>query len=221
MIHIIGDKNSLLNQFISEIRDEKKQKDHLRFRRNLERIGEIFAYEISKVLNYENTEIKTPLGIANINVLKDNVVLAALLRSALPFHQGLLNYFDNAENAFITAYRKYEKEGEFNLYIDYVSSPDTENKVTIICDPIVATGSSVVMGYNALIENGTPAHTHIVSIISAKEGLNYIRKHLPMNRVTLWTGAIDNELTVKSYVIPGIGDVGDLAFGEKRNQDFT
>ena len=215
MINILGDKNSLLNQFIAEIRDEKIQKDSMRFRKNLERIGEIFAYEISKNLKYEKTEIKTPLGIANINILKDKVVLAALLRSALPFHQGLLNYFDKAENAFITAYRKFEKDGEFDLYIDYVSCPDVNNKITIICDPLLATGSSIVMAYKALINNGEPKHTYIISIIAAKEGLNYIRKHLPMNKISLWTGAIDDELTVKSYVVPGLGDVGDLAFGEK------
>jgi len=221
MIHILGDKNSLLNQFIAEIRDEKIQKDSMRFRKNLERIGEIFAYEISKVLDYKKQEIKTPLGIAYINTLNDKVVLAALLRSALPFHQGLLNYFDKAENAFITAYRKYEKDGEFNLYIDYVSSPDILNKVTIICDPLLATGSSIVMSYKALIENGIPKHTHIISIIAAKEGINYIRKHLPMNRISIWTGAIDDELTVKSYIVPGLGDVGDLSFGEKSQPDMN
>ena len=215
MIFNIGDKNSLLNQFIAELRDEKTQKDSLRFRKNLERIGEIFAYEISKKLEYSSEEVKTPLGIAPINVLKDKIVLAALLRSALPFHQGLLNFFDKAENAFLTAYRKFEKDGEFDLYIDYVSSPDTENKVVIMCDPIMATGSSIVMAYKALIENGMPKHTHIISIIAAKDGINYVRKHLPMNRISLWTGAIDDELTVKLYVVPGIGDVGDLAFGEK------
>jgi uracil phosphoribosyltransferase len=221
MIHILGDKNSLLNQFIAEIRDEKIQKDSMRFRKNLERIGEIFAYEISKELEYANQEIKTPLGIANINMLCDKIVLAALLRSALPFHQGCLNFFDKAENAFITAYRKYQKDGEFDLYIDYVSSPDIENKIAIICDPLLATGSSLVMAYNALIANGQPKHTYIASIIAAKDGINYVRKHLPMNQVSLWVGAIDDELTVKSYVVPGLGDVGDLAFGEKSQQDFS
>ena len=215
MIHNIGEKNSLLNQFIAELRDEKVQKDSMRFRKNLERIGEIFAYEISKELDYENQEIKTPLGIANINVLKDNLVLVALLRSALPFHQGLLNYFDKAQNAFITAYRKFEKDGVFDIYVDHVSSPDVSGKITILCDPVLATGSSVVMAYKAITQNGTPKHMHIVSIIAAKEGLNYIRKHLPMNKISLWTAAIDSELTVKSYVVPGLGDVGDLAFGEK------
>lgn len=218
MIKILGDKNSLLNQFISEIRDENIQKDSMRFRKNLERIGEIFAYEISKNLNYEKKEFKTPLGLVNISTISDKIVLAALLRAALPFHQGLLNYFDKAENAFITAYRKYDQDGEFDLYIDYVSSPDIQDKTLIICDPLIATGSSVVMAYNSLIENGEPEHTHIISIISAKDGLNYIRKHLPMNKVTITTGAIDDELTVKSYVVPGLGDVGDLAFGEKSQQ---
>ena len=217
MIHKLGENNSLLNQFIAEIRDESIQKDSLRFRINLERIGEIFAYEISKGLKYESTEIKTPLGIASIDILKDKVVLAALLRSALPFHHGLLRFFDNAENAFITAYRKFEKDGEFDLYIDYVSSPDLNKKILIICDPLLATGSSIAMAYNALLERGTPKHTHIISIIAAKEGINYIRKHLPMNKISLWTGAIDDELTVKSYIVPGLGDVGDLAFGEKSN----
>lgn len=217
MIKNLGEKNSLLHQFIAEIRDENVQKDRLRFRKNLERIGEIFAYEISKTLKYKEQEIKTPLGIANTNLLHEDVVLAALLRSALPFHQGLLNFFDSAESAFITAYRKYDKNLDYDINIEYISSPNITDKTILLCDPLLATGNSIVLAYRSLLTRGTPKHTHIISIISCKEGINYVRKHLPMNRITMWTGAVDDELTVKSYIVPGVGDVGDLAYGEKEN----
>jgi uracil phosphoribosyltransferase len=187
----------------------------MRFRRNLERIGEIFAYEISRDLNYEATQVQTPLGIADVSLPSDNLVVASILRAGLPMHQGFLNYFDDAENAFILAYRKYSKDGSFNIQFEHLSCPNISDKVLIIADPMLATGASMVLAYKALIERGKPKHTHIVSIISSKEGVDYTRKNLPQKNVTLWLGAVDDELTVKSYIVPGLGDAGDLAYGGK------
>ena len=215
MLHVLGVDNSLLNQFISEIRDKEIQQDSLRFRRNLERVGEIFAYEISKTLDYTENEIQTPLGIAKVQVLLSQPVLATIMRAGLPIHQGLLNYFDKAQNAFISAYRKYEKDGTFNIQFEHISCPDISNKTVIISDPMLATGASMVLSYKALLESGTPMHTHIVSVIASREGIDYLQKHLPSKNISIWVGAIDDELTVKSYIVPGLGDAGDLAFGAK------
>lgn len=215
MLNIIGEKSSVFNRFMQEIRDIKIQKDPMRFRVNLERIGEIFAYELSKQLESEKISVETPLGIADIDVPKHPLVLATLLRAGLPLHQGLLNMFDQAENAFITAYRKYSKDNSFEIKIEYVSCPALDNKILIITDPMVATGSSMYLAYRALLEQGTPIHTHIVAPIISKDGVEYIRKHFPQKNVTLWVGAIDDELTVKSYIVPGLGDAGDLAYGKK------
>jgi len=215
MINIIGSNNSIFNQFISEIRDEHIQKDSMRFRRNMERLGEIFAYELSKKLCYETKQICTSLGIAEVAVLKSQPVVGTILRAGLPLHQGVLNYFDKAENAFISAYRKYEKDGSFDVEVEYISAPSIEDKVLIITDPMLATGSSMALAYKALLKKGKPKHTHIVSIIASKEGIDYICKTLPMNNITIWVGAVDDELTVKSYIVPGLGDAGDLAFGNK------
>ena len=215
MLHVLGVDNSLLNQFISEIRDKEIQQDSLRFRRNLERVGEIFAYEISKTLDYTEIEIQTPLGIANVPVLSNQPVLATIMRAGLPIQQGLLNYFDKAQNAFISAYRKYEKDGTFNIQFEHISCPDISNKTVIISDPMLATGASMVLSYKALLESGTPMHTHIVSVITSREGIDYLQKHLPSKNISIWVGAIDDELTVKSYIVPGLGDAGDLAFGAK------
>ncbi|NPA67590.1 MAG: uracil phosphoribosyltransferase [Chlorobi bacterium] len=215
MIRIIGEQNSILNKFISEIRDVNIQNDRLRFRRNLERIGEIFAYEISKELEYENKDVKTPLGTSNMNIMKDNIVLATVLRAGLPLHQGLLNYYDKAQNAFVGSFRKYHKDNSFEIKSGYISTPDIENKFLIISDPMLASGSSLVLAYKDLTANGEPKHTHIVTIIAAKEGVEYMQKNLPKEKFTIWIGALDNELTAKSYIVPGLGDAGDLAYGEK------
>lgn len=215
MLNIIGEKSSVFNRFMQEIRDIKIQKDPMRFRINLERIGEIFAYEISKKLEYENISVETPLGIADIQVPKLNLVLATILRAGLPLHQGMLNMFDHAENAFISAYRKYSKDNSFEIKIEYLSCPSLDGKILIISDPMIATGASMYLTYRALLERGTPLHTHIVAPIISKDGVDYIRKHFSQKNITLWIGAIDDELTVKSYIVPGLGDAGDLAYGKK------
>ena len=215
MINIIGEKSSIFNKFMLEIRDAKIQKDMMRFRKNLERIGEIFAYEISKTLPTVHKTVETPLGSVEIDIPTDAIVLATILRAGLPLHQGMLNLFDKAENAFISAYRKYDGENNFNVKIEYISSPALNNKILILADPMLATGISMHLTYRTLIENGTPEHTHIVSIIASKDGVDYMRKHFPKKNLTLWIGAIDDELTVKSYIVPGLGDAGDLAYGQK------
>ena len=215
MLHVLGVENSLLNQYIAEIRDKNIQQDSLRFRLNLERVGEIFAYEISKALEFTERSIQTPLGIAKVPVLANQPVLATIMRAGLPLHQGLLNYFDKAQNAFISAYRKYEKDGTFNIHFEHISCPDINKKTVIISDSMLATGASMVLSYKALLERGNPIHTHIVSVIASREGVDHLQKHLPSKNISIWVGAIDDELTVKSYIVPGLGDAGDLAFGEK------
>lgn len=211
----LGKNNSALNNFIAEIRDSSIQKDSMRFRINLERIGMVFAYEISKVLEYSTKEITTPLGIAQCNISDNNVVIASVLRAGLPVHQGMLNIFDKSQNAFIAAYRKYGKDNKFTIQIEYTSSPSLEGKILILADTMLATGSSVVLAYNKLCETEAPLHTHIVCPIASSDGIEYLSKHLPHKRVTLWVGAIDQELTIKSYIVPGLGDAGDLAYGSK------
>lgn len=214
-VHILGENNSVFNQYIAEIRDEIVQKDSMRFRRNLERLGEIFAYEISKTLSYKKTDVKTPLGIAKTPTLKSQPVLATILRAGLPLQQGILNIFDHAENAFISAYRKYDDKGDFNIEFEYMATPSLEEKTVIISDPMLASGSSMEIGYRALLEKGTPEHVHLVAIISSRKGLDYVIKKIKAKNVTLWVGAVDEEMTVKSYIVPGLGDAGDLAFGPK------
>lgn len=215
MVHIVGDSNSLFNQYLAEIRDEVIQKDPMRFRRNLERIGEIFAYEISKELSYKYKEVTTSLGVAKMRVLEQQPVLATILRAGLPLHQGLLNCFDKAENCFISAYRKYDPNGEFHIDFQYIASPLLDDKVVILSDPMLATGSSMEVGYHALLEKGDPKHIHLVSLIASRQGIDYILERLPQERITLWVGAIDPEMTPKSYIVPGLGDAGDLAYGAK------
>jgi uracil phosphoribosyltransferase len=215
MVRLIGSNNTVLNRFIYELRSVDVQNDSMRFRRNLERIGEIFAYEISKELSYENVQVQTPLGIADMQLSSDTIVVGSILRAGLPMHQGFLNYFDSAENAFISAYRKYSKDGTFNIQFEHLSCPNIADKVLVLVDPMLATGASMVLAYKALIERGKPKHTHIVSIIASKEGVEYTRKNLLNKNVTLWLGAVDDELTVKSYIVPGLGDAGDLAYGDK------
>lgn len=215
MIHNFEETNSLINQYISELRDKEVQKDSLRFRTNLERIGSLIGYEISKTLSYEKKEIQTPLGYSPTNVLNEKVVLATVLRAGLPLNNGLLNVFDKAESGFVTAYRKYHSDNEFEIKIEYMSAPSIDDKVLILSDPMLATGSSMVMGYKALLKNGKPKHTHIVCVLASKEGIDYVRRNIKDSDITIWAGAIDLELTVQSYIVPGLGDAGDLAFGEK------
>ena len=211
----LGESNSILNRYVAELRDKEIQKDSLRFRRNLERIGEIFAYEISKTLDYSTKEVTTPLGIAECSTPDNKIVISTVLRAGLPLHDGVLNYFDNAQNAFISAYRKYGKDNKFTIQIEYVSSPSIEDKILILTDTMLATGSSMVLAYNKMCEHGEPAHTHIICPIASEISLGYLSKHLPHKKVTLWVAAVDEELTNKSYIVPGIGDAGDLAFGTK------
>lgn len=215
MTNILCDQNSLLNQFVLEIRDAKIQKDRLRFRRNLERIGEVFAYEISKQFSYQTKEVQTPLGTSKVSTYTDVPVLASIMRAGLPLHQGFLNYFDNAENAFISAFRKYHKDGNFEIKFEHLSCPVLDKKQLILIDPMLASGSSMVIAYKALLERGTPKHTHIVAAIGSKAGLEYVKKNLNTKNISFWFGAIDPELTTKSYIVPGLGDAGDLAYGEK------
>jgi uracil phosphoribosyltransferase len=214
-IHHLGETESLFNQYIAEIRDVRIQTDRLRFRRNIERIGEIFAYEISKFLDHADKEVQTQLGISKCRVLKEQPVLATILRAGLPLHQGLLNYFDQAENTFISAYRKHDGDEEsFEVEIEYLSSPPLEGKTVILCDPMLASGSSMVLAYKALLARGEPAALHVVVVIASSEGLEFARQNLPEG-TQFWVGAIDEEMTNRKYIVPGLGDAGDLAYGAK------
>ena len=207
---------SLLNRYMRELRDINIQGDQLRFRRNLERIGEIMAYEISKKLEYHDEEVTTPLAKAMAKEPSEKVVLATILRAGLPFHNGFLNYFDRAENAFVSAYRKYKEKGDsFDVLVEYLASPDIDGKTLIIVDPMLATGSSMELGYRALLNNGTPSKIHVASVIASRQAIDYVTKVLPQDKTTVWTAAIDPEINSHSYIVPGLGDAGDLAFGEK------
>lgn len=211
----LGLENSLFNQYISELRNVNVQKDHMRFRRNLERIGEIFAYEISKKFEYKNVEVTTPLGTSTIPLIKEQPVLATILRAGLPMHQGMLNYFDHADNAFISAFRKHYPDGSFEIQIGYMSAPDMEDRILIICDPMLASGQSMIYTYNEIANMGKPKYVYIVSAIASRQGLEYLQANLPEAECEIWVGAIDEELTAQSYIVPGLGDAGDLAFGTK------
>ena len=212
----LGLKNSVLNKFVSEMRDKDIQKDSLRFRRNLERLGEIFAYEISQVLDYSEKPVVTPLGIASVPTHDNKIVAATILRAGLPLHQGILNFFDDAQNAFVAAYRKYDKGEDFHINIEYASTPDLTGKTLILADTMLATGASLEIAYNRLCEEGEPAHTHLVCPIASAYAVEYLQKHIPADEATLWVAAIDEELTSHSYIVPGIGDAGDLAYGVKK-----
>ena len=214
-VNILGGSNSVFNQYIAEIRDDGIQKDPLRFRKNLFRLGEIFAYEISKKMDYQEINIQTPLGVAKVPVLAQHPVLATILRAGLPLQQGLLNLFDRGESAFISAYRKYDDQGEFHIEFEYIASPSLDNKIVILSDPMLASGASMEIGYRALLQKGNPQHIHLVSIIASKKGVEYVQEHIKDVNVTLWVGAVDPDMTAKSYIVPGLGDAGDLAFGEK------
>lgn len=214
MVHNLSQQISIVNNFLAEIRDEVVQRDSLRFRRNMERIAEIMGYELSKKLTYSLKDITTSLGVAPVNTLDSEIVLATILRAGLPMHQGLLNYFDKADSAFVSAYRKHTKGDEFDVFVEYCAAPTIHNKVLIISDPMLATGSSMLLVYKALLKNGKPKQIHIVSAIATNEALAIIKKHFPEN-TNVWVGAIDEELTAQAYIVPGLGDAGDLAFGDK------
>jgi uracil phosphoribosyltransferase len=207
-------QNALLNHFVAEIRDAEIQQDRMRFRFNLQRIGEVLAYEISKTLPYLPTEVETPLGTAETHLLAQQPVLATILRAGVPMHEGMLRFFDKAGNAFVSAYRHHHKDGSFEINVEYVSSPPLEGRPLIICDPMIATGSSMVIAIRELIKHGSPSEVIIATIISAADGLEYLRKEIPFARI--FTCAIDEELTAKSYIVPGLGDAGDLAYGAKQ-----
>ena len=215
-INILNRQNTVLNKFIAEIRDRRIQCDSMRFRRNLERIGELMAYEISKRFRYTPRTVETPLGEAEVELYDNKIVIATILRAGLPFHQGFLNYFDDAQNAFVSAYRKSTKDGKFTVKVEYISCGSLEGKTLLLVDPMLATGTSLALTYNALCEKGgTPAHTHVASVIASEQGIDYVSKNMPRQATTIWAAAVDEELTSRSYIVPGIGDAGDLAYGEK------
>lgn len=213
-LHNLGSHNSIFNSFIREIRDSNIQKDAMRFRRNCERMGEIFAYEISKQLNYASTNVTTPLGTATLSLLQESPVLVTILRAGLPLHQGLLNYFDKSENGYISAYRKHDSATDFTIESEYFACPDLNNKTVILSDPMLASGASIMTALDVLKTHGVPKHVHIACLIASQQGIDYVASKAPKN-TTLWVGAIDQEMNDKSYIIPGLGDAGDLAFGSK------
>jgi len=211
----INQPASVLNTFISEMRDVNIQRDPLRFRHNLERVGNIFAYEISKTLSYEAQTITTPLGTAQEFLPREKVVVTSILRAGVPLHNGIISFFDRAENGFVSAFRKYTDDGEFDIHIEYISAPDLNGKTIIMADPMLATGSSLELAYKAIKANGKPEHIHLVSVIASQAGVDYIRNMLDNEPVTLWLAAVDDELNAKSFIVPGLGDAGDLAYGPK------
>jgi uracil phosphoribosyltransferase len=213
MVINLSDQHSLVNNWVSELRSTEIQTDRMRFRRNLERIAEVAAYEISKELPWEETEIQTPLGTASCKILKEQPVLATILRAGLAMHNGMLSYFDKADNAFISAYRKHNPDGSFEISLEYMSCPELEDRIVIITDPMLATGSSLVKTIHYMKEEGAPRQIHIVVAIACTVGIEYVRREQP--DVKIWCGEIDDELTAKGYIVPGLGDAGDLAFGTK------
>jgi uracil phosphoribosyltransferase len=209
--------DSVFNQYMAELRDAVIQQDRMRFRRNLERIGQIMAYEISKSFEYDDEEVTTPLGIKQIRTMHEQPVIATILRAGLPFHNGMLSMFDQADSAFIAAYRKYDKnEEDSEIRVEYFSSPDIEDRILILCDPLLATGESIVKTLNGLMEDMMPKEIFIAVAVASQDGLDYVERTMSRLPVTIWVGSIDEELTARAYVVPGIGDVGDLAYGEKR-----
>ncbi|MDI1254757.1 MAG: uracil phosphoribosyltransferase [Flavobacterium sp.] len=214
-IHYISEANSVLNHFLGQIRNTNVQHDSMRFRRNIERIGEVMAYELSKNLHYENVEIQTPLGIKKTTAIQDQLVLCSILRAGLPLHLGFLNYFDNAENGFVSAYRHHYNDDElFDIKVEYQAVPNIENKTLLLIDPMLATGQSMVAVFNKLLEKGQPKEIHIAVVIAAPEGIAYLEKHLP-DYCHLWVSTLDEKLNDKNYIVPGLGDAGDLAYGNK------
>ena len=213
MVINLSATHSLVSNWVSELRHTDIQTDRMRFRKNLERTGEAIAYEIRKTLEWEERDIPTPLGISVCKVMKEQPILATILRAGLPLHQGVLNYFDKADNAFVSAYRKHHRDGSFEISIEYVSCPDLDNRVLIISDPMLATGASLVKTLQALKAEGQPKEIHIVSAIACTVGIEFVRREEP--GVKIWCAAIDDELTAKGYIVPGLGDAGDLSFGSK------
>ncbi len=209
------DNHSVISQYMMELRNVDIQHDMLRFRRNLERIGEIMAYEISKTFNYRQVEITTPLDTATCNVIADKVVLGTIFRAGVPFHLGFLNTLDQAENAFVSAYRKYKEKENFDVFIEYIASPRLDGKTLILADPMLATGASMELSYRALLTKGEPEKIHIASVIASQVAIDYIRERFPDGKTTVWVGAIDPEINSHSYIVPGLGDAGDLAYGIK------
>jgi len=208
---------SLVSRYMTELRDKQIQQDPIRFRNNLKRIGQIMAYEISKRLDYKSIDVTTPLGVAPSLTPADRVVLGTILRAGLPLHEGFLSYFDHAENAFVSAYRKYREDdpNNFDVLIEYLASPSVEGKVLMLVDPMLATGSSMELGYRALLSKGSPKHIHVAAVIASQQAVDYISSVFPADKTTVWIGAIDPELNAHSYIVPGLGDAGDLAYGEK------
>lgn len=205
---------SLINQYVAELRSVDRQTDRMRFRRNLERIGEIMAYEISKTLTYDKVDVTTPLGVATCRNIADKVVLATIFRAGVPFHQGFLSYFDDAENAFVSAYRKYREKDNFDVFIEYIASPRLDGKTLVIVDPMLATGSSMELSYRALLTKGNPARLHVASVIASRQAIEYVERTFPAD-TTLWLATVDDEINAHSYIVPGLGDAGDLAYGIK------
>ena len=212
--HLI-EENSLLCHFVAEMRDIYVQKDAMRFRRNVERVGEIMSYELSKALHYTSRDVQTPLGIASCTQISDQIVIGTILRAGLTLHQGFLNYFDKAENAFVSAYRKYKDRLNFDIFIEYIASPSLEEKTLLLVDPMLATGSSMELAYRALLTKGAPKEVHRVSILSSQQAVDALCQSFPEDNVTLWVAAIDPILDEHAYIVPGLGDAGDLAYGEK------
>lgn len=210
-----AEQPSLVSEYLTEMRDVNVQKDPMRFRRNLERVGQIMAYEISRTLRYKDKEIRTPLAEMSTPVLAEQVVLATIFRAGVPFHQGFLSYFDRAENAFVSAYRKYTDVENFDICIEYLASPSIEGKTLVLCDPMLATGASMELSYRALLTKGNPAHVHVASVIASQKAVDFVARTFPADRTTVWVGAIDPELNAHSYIVPGLGDAGDLAYGTK------
>ena len=217
-IHDLGAEDSVFNQIMAELRDAVIQLDRMRFRRNLERIGEIMAYEISKTFEYEEEEVTTPLGVKEIRTMKEQPVVATILRAGLPFHNGIISMLDHADSAFIAAYRKYDKnEEDSEIRVEYYSSPSLDDRILILCDPLLATGESIVKTLQGLMEDEEPKQIHIAVAVASQDGLDYVKQAMSRKPVTIWVGGIDEELTARAYVVPGMGDVGDLAYGEKRS----
>ena len=214
MVIDLSKHNSLLNHWVAELRDVQVQNDRMRFRRNIERIGEVAAYELSKTLRFKSVDVTTPLGIASTSLLEEQPVLGTILRAGLPLHQGMLNYFDKADNAFISAYRKHHPDGSFEISLEYLSCPDLNNRILILCDPMLATGASLVETIQAIQKTYTPSQIHIVVTIASQKGIEHVEKELGAE-IPIWCAAIDPVLNDKSYIVPGLGDAGDLAFGTK------
>lgn len=214
-IHILSENNSILNHFLGQIRNVDVHKDSMRFRRNIERIGEIMSYELSKELSYKNVEIQTPLGIKKTTEINDPIVLCSILRAGLPLHQGFLNYFDSAENGFISAFRHHPNNDDyFEIKVDYQAVADINKKNVLLLDPMLATGQSIIAVYNKLMERGNPKEIHIAVVIATPEGITHLEDHLPEN-CHLWIATLDDSLGAKNYIVPGLGDAGDLAYGPK------